>query len=127
MESKQVGILMGGLSAEREVSCASGEAIYAALKARGHDVIRWHYHLEGKSVSSGQKMARLASVGIAGAEEITISYRDIGLFFPVFVHVTKDEAKCAIVVLPPAFITRFNLLPVTISSLCQAGWTVGYQ
>ncbi|MGD8860570.1 MAG: D-alanine--D-alanine ligase [Myxococcales bacterium] len=37
MKEKRVGILMGGLSAEQEVSVASGEAIYAALTDRGYD------------------------------------------------------------------------------------------
>jgi D-alanine-D-alanine ligase len=40
MKHKRVGILMGGLSAEREVSIASGEAIHAALSGRGYDAIR---------------------------------------------------------------------------------------
>ena len=40
MLSKRVGILMGGLSTEREVSLATGEAIYQALSGRGYDVVR---------------------------------------------------------------------------------------
>lgn len=40
MKQKRVGILMGGLSAEREISIASGEAIYAALSERGFDATR---------------------------------------------------------------------------------------
>ncbi len=36
MKSKRIGILMGGLSAEREVSMKSGEAIYDALRERGY-------------------------------------------------------------------------------------------
>lgn len=40
MKDKRVGILMGGLSAERAVSLASGEAIYAALSSRGYDATR---------------------------------------------------------------------------------------
>jgi D-alanine-D-alanine ligase len=35
---RKVGVLMGGLSAERDVSIRSGEAIVAALTDRGHDV-----------------------------------------------------------------------------------------
>src|SRR5438874_11794351 len=34
---RKIGVLMGGLSAEREVSLRSGEAILAALTDRGHD------------------------------------------------------------------------------------------
>ena len=37
---KKVGVLMGGLSAEREISIKSGEAVYAALKERGYQVQR---------------------------------------------------------------------------------------
>ena len=37
---KKVGVLMGGLSAEREISIKSGEAVYAALKERGYQVTR---------------------------------------------------------------------------------------
>jgi D-alanine-D-alanine ligase len=40
MKGKRVGILMGGLSAEHEVSIASGDAIYAALTGRGYDATR---------------------------------------------------------------------------------------
>jgi D-alanine-D-alanine ligase len=40
MKDKRVGILMGGLSAEHEVSIASGEAIHAALSGRGYDATR---------------------------------------------------------------------------------------
>lgn len=35
----RVGVLMGGISAERDVSLRSGEAIAAALRARGHEVV----------------------------------------------------------------------------------------
>src|SRR5438874_1663959 len=34
---RKIGVLMGGLSAERDVSLRSGEAILAALTDRGHD------------------------------------------------------------------------------------------
>jgi D-alanine-D-alanine ligase len=37
---KKIGVLMGGLSAERDVSLQSGEAVYQALKARGYDPLR---------------------------------------------------------------------------------------
>ena len=40
MKQKRIGILMGGLSAEREVSIASGHAVHAALTERGYDVTR---------------------------------------------------------------------------------------
>jgi len=40
MKSKKIGVLMGGLSAERDVSLKTGEAVWAALTERGHDAVR---------------------------------------------------------------------------------------
>jgi D-alanine-D-alanine ligase len=40
MKAKKIGVLMGGLSAEREVSLRTGEAIHAALVERGYDAVR---------------------------------------------------------------------------------------
>lgn len=40
MKSKRVGILMGGRSAEREVSLRSGRAVANALEQAGHEVVR---------------------------------------------------------------------------------------
>jgi len=37
---RRIGVLMGGLSSERDVSIASGEAVAAALAERGHDVVK---------------------------------------------------------------------------------------
>ena len=37
--SKKIGVLMGGLSAERKVSLASGAAVHQALLARGFDAV----------------------------------------------------------------------------------------
>ena len=39
MQSRKVGVLLGGLSSEREVSLRTGEAVLAALTARGHDAV----------------------------------------------------------------------------------------
>ncbi len=39
MRSQKIGVLLGGLSSEREVSLRTGEAVIAALRGRGHDVI----------------------------------------------------------------------------------------
>ena len=39
MQSRKIGVLLGGLSSEREVSLRTGEAVLAALQERGHDVI----------------------------------------------------------------------------------------
>src|SRR6478672_6029868 len=39
MQSRKIGVLLGGLSSEREVSLRTGEAVLAALRQRGHDAI----------------------------------------------------------------------------------------
>jgi D-alanine-D-alanine ligase len=39
MKSKKIGVLMGGLSAEREVSLKSGAAVHLALLAQGYHVV----------------------------------------------------------------------------------------
>ena len=38
MQSRKIGVLLGGLSSEREVSLKTGDAVLAALRDRGHDV-----------------------------------------------------------------------------------------
>ena len=40
MKKRRVGVLMGGSSAEREISLKTGEGVARALEARGHDVAR---------------------------------------------------------------------------------------
>ncbi|HUJ58043.1 MAG TPA: D-alanine--D-alanine ligase [Kofleriaceae bacterium] len=39
MQSRRIGVLLGGMSSEREVSLRTGEAVLTALRARGHDAI----------------------------------------------------------------------------------------
>jgi D-alanine-D-alanine ligase len=39
MLSRKIGVLLGGLSSEREVSLRTGEAVLTALRQRGHDAI----------------------------------------------------------------------------------------
>lgn len=39
MKSKRIGVLMGGLSAERDVSLKSGAAVHEALCAQGYDAV----------------------------------------------------------------------------------------
>jgi D-alanine-D-alanine ligase len=40
MSGRRIGVLLGGLSSERELSLRSGEAVHAALVERGHDAVR---------------------------------------------------------------------------------------
>ncbi len=39
MKFRKIGVLLGGLSSEREVSLRTGEAVLNALRERGHDAI----------------------------------------------------------------------------------------
>ena len=39
MQSRKIGVLLGGLSSERDVSLRTGEAVLAALRERGHDAV----------------------------------------------------------------------------------------
>src|SRR5688572_23605738 len=39
MKGKRIGVVMGGPSAEREISLRTGAAVLAALVARGHDAV----------------------------------------------------------------------------------------
>ena len=39
MQSPKIGVLLGGLSSEREVSLRTGEAVLAALRERGHNAV----------------------------------------------------------------------------------------
>lgn len=39
LKKKKIGVLMGGLSREREISLRSGRAVLAALRARGYDAV----------------------------------------------------------------------------------------
>lgn len=39
MQSRKVGVLLGGMSSEREVSLRTGEAVITALKECGHEVV----------------------------------------------------------------------------------------
>src|SRR5581483_2506616 len=37
---RRIGVLLGGLSSERDLSLRTGEAVHAALVERGHDAVR---------------------------------------------------------------------------------------
>jgi len=39
MQSRKIGVLLGGLSSEREVSLRTGQAVLIALRERGHDAV----------------------------------------------------------------------------------------
>lgn len=59
MKGKRIGVLMGGLSAEREVSLKSGSAVHQALVAQGYDAV---------AIDVGRDLAKvLAAEGIEAA------------------------------------------------------------
>ena len=57
MKTKRVGVLMGGVSAEREVSLRTGEGVAGALEELGHDVVRLVWEAEGAGLD-GTSTAR---------------------------------------------------------------------
>ncbi|WP_394839737.1 D-alanine--D-alanine ligase [Pendulispora rubella] len=63
--TKRVGILMGGLSGEREVSLRTGEGVATALEERGHDVVRIVIGPESPSVDELVRQARIDVAFIA--------------------------------------------------------------
>ncbi len=62
MSNRRVGVVMGGLSAEREVSLRTGEGVASALRSRGHDVepIVW-----GPGTAGIDQLLREADVDVA--------------------------------------------------------------
>ncbi len=48
VKSKRIGVLMGGLSAEREVSLRTGSGVVAALKRRGYEAVALDWKVEGE-------------------------------------------------------------------------------
>ncbi|GFO68904.1 D-alanine--D-alanine ligase [Geomonas limicola] len=70
LKTKKIGVLMGGLSAEREVSLKSGAAVLATLKAKGYravgiDVSR---DLPGQLAADGIEIAFVALHGRFGED-----------------------------------------------------------
>jgi len=59
---KRVGILMGGISAERDVSLKTGEGVAAALEELGHDVVRIEF---GPSTRGLDELVREAAIDVA--------------------------------------------------------------
>ena len=62
MKTRKIGVLMGGLSAERDVSLRSGEGVASALEARGHDVVRVVFGPETRGID---ELLRAANLDVA--------------------------------------------------------------
>jgi D-alanine-D-alanine ligase len=62
MAKRRVGVLMGGMSAEREVSLRTGEGVVAALQSKGHDVARIVFGPDTRGVD---ELVRAAAIDVA--------------------------------------------------------------
>jgi D-alanine-D-alanine ligase len=62
MTKKRVGVLMGGMSAEREVSLRTGAGVVEALEARGHEVVPIAFGPETRGVD---QLVREAKIDVA--------------------------------------------------------------
>lgn len=65
MKTSRVGVLMGGWSAEREVSLRTGEGVADALESRGHDVARIVWTNDGAGLDELLRAAEVDIVFIA--------------------------------------------------------------
>lgn len=68
MKNKRVGVLMGGLSAERPISMKSGKAVLTALKARGYDAVAVDVGRDLPAKLSGVDVAWIALHGQYGED-----------------------------------------------------------
>jgi D-alanine-D-alanine ligase len=65
MNGKRVGVLMGGFSAEREVSLRTGDGVAEALESRGHDVVRIVWSDDGTGLDERVRAAQVDVVFVA--------------------------------------------------------------
>lgn len=65
MKKKRVGVLMGGWSAEREVSLRTGEGVALALEKGGHDVVRMLWGPDGAELHELVCQSRVDAVFVA--------------------------------------------------------------
>jgi len=65
---KHISVLMGGISAEREISLASGKAIADALESRGYQVSRVDVTKEQFDIPDGTDLAFIALHGTYGED-----------------------------------------------------------
>lgn len=64
MNARRIGVVMGGTSAEREVSLRTGEAVASALEGSGRDVVRIRLDA-GTDILSALKTARIDAAFLA--------------------------------------------------------------
>ena len=59
MTKRRVGVLMGGMSAEREVSLRTGDGVVAALESKGHEVVRIVFGPDTRGIDEMVREARI--------------------------------------------------------------------
>ncbi len=62
MMKRRVGVLMGGMSAERDVSLRTGEGVAHALEERGHEVVRIAFGPQTRGID---QLVREANIDVA--------------------------------------------------------------
>ncbi|HXN31437.1 MAG TPA: D-alanine--D-alanine ligase [Polyangiaceae bacterium] len=65
MKRRRIGVLMGGWSAEREVSLRTGDGVASALEGRGYDVARVVWRADGPGLDELLRAARVDVVFVA--------------------------------------------------------------
>ena len=102
MPAKHVAVLMGGWSAEREVSLSSGKPCAAALESKGYRVTKIDVGRDAvaAAVDSGQRRPQsrvvAAEVGVAGdlrafePREHVVVEPELGALGPIFL-----ERRCS--------------------------------
>ncbi len=65
MKTRRVGVLMGGVSAEREVSLCTGDGVAGALEARGYEVVRIVWDSDGPGLDELVRQADVDTIFLA--------------------------------------------------------------
>ena len=84
----KITVLMGGASAERNVSLASGARIVDALRSRGHDVIAFDPS-RGRIDSDAERRLRDEAVGVAPPSLEALASATGGSFLPALERVPE--------------------------------------
>lgn len=131
IKSKRIAVIMGGVSAEREVSLRTGSAVLEALLARGYDAVAIDagQKLPAQLVECGAQVAFIAVHGRHGEdgtmqgllEMMEIPYTGSGVLASALA-IDKYVAKqmvANVVTTPPSFLVDETS---DVSAICQ-GWT----
>lgn len=129
LKSKRIGVIMGGVSAEREVSLRTGAAVLEALLTRGYDAVAIDaaQNLPAQLVACAAQVAFIAVHGRHGEdgtlqgllEMMDIPYTGSGVLASALAidkHVAK-QMVAAVVTTPPSFLIDEHS---DVPALCQA-------